>query len=142
MNTRRAISAARAPSFCQRLDCVFVIPRSTSFGVSSRGYVTRPRGPSFSPPPSADVRRPLTSRAMVDAMDRVIVARRLERAEQRRAERARLIAQQIELIAKMSALGLDATPYRNMLARLEQTQGPLVEDMSTAKRDADSAAQN
>ena len=76
---------------------------------------------------------------MFDAMDQGIVARRLERAEQRRIERARLIAHQIELIAKMSALGLDATPYRNMLARLEQTQSPLAEDASAAKRDADRA---
>ena len=79
---------------------------------------------------------------MFDAMDQGIVARRLERAEQRRIERARLIAHQIELIAKMSALGLDTTPYRNMLAKFEQAGDLFVEDISTAKRDADGAARN
>jgi hypothetical protein len=82
------------------------------------------------------------SRAMLDVMDRAILARRLERAEQRRIERARLTAHQNDLIAKMSALGLDANPFRNMLARFEQTGGLFGEDMSTAKRDADSAARN
>jgi hypothetical protein len=79
---------------------------------------------------------------MLDPMDGSILVRRLERAERRRVERARLIASQNELIAKMSTLGLDATPYRNMLARFEKAGDLFVEDMSTAKRDADSAAQN
>jgi hypothetical protein len=60
---------------------------------------------------------------MLDAMDRrIVVARALERAEQRVADGERLIAQQNELIANLSALGLDASAFRNTLARLEQAQ--------------------
>jgi hypothetical protein len=73
---------------------------------------------------------------MLGAMDReIIVARALERAEQHVIDGDRLIAQQKELIANLLAIGLDATPYRDMLVRLEQTQSLRVEYASKLRRD-------
>jgi hypothetical protein len=70
------------------------------------------------------------SRAMLGAMDREAMARAIKRAEQQVIDGEALIARQRELIANLSALGLDATAYQNMLGRLEQTQSLHVQHVS------------
>jgi hypothetical protein len=67
------------------------------------------------------------------------MARRLERAEQRVIDGDRLIAQQKELIAKLSAVGLDPSPYRNALVRLEQAQSIRVQSASELRRELQQA---
>ena len=69
-------------------------------------------------------------------MDReIIIARALERAEQRVADGERLIAQQNELIANLLAVGLDVSAFRNTLVRLEQAQSLRVQSASKLRRD-------
>jgi hypothetical protein len=68
-------------------------------------------------------------------MDREIIARKLERVEQRVADGERLIAQQNELIANLSAAGLDASAFRDTLIRLEQAQSLRVQSASKLRRD-------
>ena len=73
---------------------------------------------------------------MLGAMDRkIIIARALERAEQRVLEGGRLIAQQNELIANLSAAGLDASAFRDTLVRLEQAQSLRVQSASKLRQD-------
>ena len=87
-------------------------------------------------PAASGLRRAVpTSRAMLVAMDRETMAPALRRAEQLVIEGDRLIARQKELIANLLALGLDATAYQNMLARLQQTQSLHVQRVSTLKRE-------
>lgn len=61
------------------------------------------------------------SHIMLSAMARkIIVARALERAEQRVLDGERLIAQQNELIADLSAAGLDASAFHDTLVHLSK----------------------
>ena len=78
----------------------------------------------------------MPSHVMLGAMDRkIIIARALERAEQRVLEGGRLIAQQNELIANLSAAGLDASAFRDTLVRLEQAQSLRVQSASKLRQD-------
>jgi hypothetical protein len=63
------------------------------------------------------------------------MARALERAEQHVIDGDRLIAQQKELIANLSAVGLDASACCNTLVRLEQTQSLRVQYASKLRQD-------
>ena len=84
-------------------------------------------------PPEASSNHP--SHVMLGAMDREIMARALERAEQHVIDGDRLIAQQKELIANLSAVGLDASACCNTLVRLEQTQSLRVQYASKLRQD-------
>ena len=62
------------------------------------------------------------------------MARVLERVERHVFDGGRLIAQQKALIANLSAAGLDASAFRNTLARLEQAQSIRVQSAAELRR--------
>jgi hypothetical protein len=59
----------------------------------------------------------------------------LEKAELRMFEGAWRVARQKELIAKMSTRGVDLAPYRELLARFEETQRLHVQHVQRLKRE-------
>jgi hypothetical protein len=73
-------------------------------------------------------------------MDHKIMARALERVEQHVVNGGRLIAQQKALIASLSAARLDASAFRNTLARLEQAQSIRVQSAAELRRALRNAA--
>ena len=77
---------------------------------------------------------------MLGAMDRKIIARTLELAEERVLEGDRLIAHQKELIDQMLKLGVDVGVYREALARFEQNQTLRVQRVDTLRQDLAAAS--
>ena len=72
---------------------------------------------------------------MLGVMDRKIIARTLELAEERVLEGDRLIGHQKELIDQMLKLGVDVSKYREALARFEQNQTLRVQRVDTLRQD-------
>jgi hypothetical protein len=77
---------------------------------------------------------------MLRAMDRKIIARTLELAEERVLEGDRLIAHQKELIDQMLKLDVDVSVYREALARFEQNQTLRVQRVCTLKQNLAAAS--
>jgi hypothetical protein len=68
-------------------------------------------------------------------MERQRLKALLDKAELRMFEGAWRIARQKELIAEMSARGVDVGPYRELLARFEETQRLHIQHVQRIKRD-------
>jgi hypothetical protein len=68
-------------------------------------------------------------------MERRQLKAMLEKAELRMFEGAWRIARQKELIAEMSTRGVDLRPYRELLARLEETQRLHIEHVQRLKQE-------
>jgi hypothetical protein len=68
-------------------------------------------------------------------MERQRLKALLEKAELRMFEGAWRIARQKELIAEMSSRGVDVSPYRDLLARFEETQRLHVQHVQRIKRE-------
>jgi hypothetical protein len=68
-------------------------------------------------------------------MERPRLKAMLERAELRMFEGAWRIARQKELIAEMSARGVDLSPYRELLTRFEETQRLHIQHVQRLKRE-------
>ena len=77
---------------------------------------------------------------MLGAMDRKIIARTLELAEERVLAGDRLIAHEKELIDQMLKLGVDVSVYQEALARFEQNQTLRVQRVDTLKQDLAAAS--
>jgi hypothetical protein len=68
-------------------------------------------------------------------MERRQLKAMLEKAELRMFEGAWRIARQKELIAEMSTRGVDLGPYRELLARFEETQRLHIQNLQRIKRE-------
>ena len=68
-------------------------------------------------------------------MERRQLKAMLEKAELRMFEGAWRIARQKELIAEMSTRGVDLRPYRELLARFEESQRLHIEQVQRLKRE-------
>jgi hypothetical protein len=68
-------------------------------------------------------------------MERRQLKAMLEKAELRMFEGAWRIARQKELIAEMSTRGVDLRPYRELLARFEESQRLHIEHVQRLKRE-------
>jgi hypothetical protein len=68
-------------------------------------------------------------------MERRRLKAMLERAELRMFEGDWRIARQKELIAEMSTRGVDLSPYRELLARFEETQRLHIQHVQRIKRE-------
>ncbi|MBV9910322.1 MAG: hypothetical protein JOY52_22430 [Hyphomicrobiales bacterium] len=68
-------------------------------------------------------------------MERPRLKALLEKAELLMFEGAWRVARQKELIAKMSTRGVDLAPYRELLARFEETQRLHVQHVQRLKRE-------